>query len=1479
MLIGGAPMHDSASDRMLFDALSEWSRRGLLDPETLARLRSDLESRIHRPRADPGDVVAAGALDVPAVPAASVHAPPLETPPTGHHARADAPRVEPAPVVPEDEDEDLEAVVHELDTPDAWAGGGLARLARHAPSGERLGWFVGVLLVLAGGGYFARVNWTRWDGFERGLFTGLGLTAYAAMFLGLSALVARRAQGSARAARVLGGVTVGVASLVGLALAELVGRGGAGVAIALGLGGLALGVAHRGARRLLPEAPGLVSGFAAVAVLGSGLFGLLPDRASGGPTAPLTVALVGLVACAWAVVARRASQRALDGGLRWTLGLVAVGAGALLAVALIDAVGVPPAWVLAPVAAAVAAALSGPSGAGLGPRAIGSLVAASAGVALALGGPQLEILPRVVVLACAIAATAVLGRIARDTDRSLPLWLALTSGLLVWFFLPAPFRALVDALMSGARELLGYRDAPLPVAWYGLAFLPYLALVRGLRGRLGQLGQAASRWLGTVAIGLSVLAAIELQDARPALLTLPIYAIAFAVDARRGGGLAPAVAARLGALAWSLRLALALAPNAPATAVALGLAGGVALAPALAWATGRTGPADVAARLVLALGVVAATLIAPRAPWAVGPVLAAGLALWLRRIDRDRAAGPELRLGGLLLLGAPCVAAPWDPSLPWMAVLAGLAGLLLARAGLRPESRLGARVEALATLAPALLVAAALGAERSHAPAAALAAGLLLLVAPALGAPGITSLIAGPALLAGAGALAGPGVGAVQLVLVALLAGLARVLDLRAGAPARTPAAERPRSAVHHAVAAVATLVIGVGSPVAFAQAGLIGALLLAVALLPGGAEASSAEAPRRDGALLRAALPALLVLALGTSLVHGEAPWTTVRLLPVVAAALFAALGASGLLVGLVLSALIVVVGELAMGWRLSDANLLRLALSATVLSAHGLWSLGARWTASPLQLRGLRRSPSGAVLRGLAVALAAVSGLIVLLLFASGAKAPSPRDLIFGLVGVAFALRVHRDQPRLGALLESIWWTLLSVGVGRLAFGPIALGPCLAAAAVILALRGHARSGLGLGLLALGDLGGRLESAATWSMLTAAAVAAHRRRPCERRGTVAAVTGTAAAVAVALTVPGASELTLLAGSLAAALGAAELATIGGLGRGARRWAAVVRASTGALALGVALAEPVLGLDAALLGAVALTVAVRASRRALDTGRAAHAWCAELGVFAAALVLRGWIALDGWGPWADGLYSLVGAFAFAAWAARHADAAPAVTRVARRTALALPLVAALVTGDAGLSTSAVLLAASATWAALGRIGPFRASGLLSALAFDAALAWGWWQVGVSDPQLYVLPVTASVLVLVELYRRELGETARAQLRAWALGVAYLTGLVSSIALDTPASGLVLAVACVIGLGLGAALRIRSYAVLGAGFLAADLAVSVARFGLRGHGPATVVLTGLGLVVLATMVTWSLHRSDWERRARRLRDELASWAA
>ena len=531
---------------------------------------------------------------------------------------------------------------------------------------------------------------------------------------------------------------------------------------------------------------------------------------------------------------------------------------------------------------------------------------------------------------------------------------------------------------------------------------------------------------------------------------------------------------------------------------------------------------------------------------------------------------------------------------------------------------------------------------------------------------------------------------------------------------------------------------------------------------------------------------------------------------------------------------------------------------------------------------------------------------------------------DLLFCAAGLLLAGRLRRDDDgSLHRLLVALWWPLALTALAHGLLGASAAPIGLAAGAVVL-VRGPARPlstavALVAWSIAAGAIGVELHGVRMPVVMALGAIAAllvYRRQPTETTFAGFMIGLCAALAAVALAVFGAVAL----GSALVALGIALATTsrlIRGVGaaaassparaagwfgpvsdalhrdpelpqrmdarvcRPARAWATVLLATALASGLGAIVVNDHAGILArAATHGLFVAVLVASVSDARGTGRTWHAVVAELAAAAIWFELRrrsGWLDL----VYVDAIACIVATFVVTGVyaAARRNPNDRAFARAARITALVLPLLGAIaIPFDASWGHTGIALASSAAYAFAARAGVSRMAGPMVAVALNLGLFVAWSRLGLSDPQAYVLPVSASLIVLAQVYRAELSESNLVAIRIIALAAAYLSGFVTVLSFDEPGHSLLMATVCAAGVLLGTLLRIKSYLFLGAGFLVVDLGTNLVRFGLSGQTAATVVLTGLGLAILAAMVTWSLHRAEIERRLARCLGDLESWA-
>ncbi|MFP2903149.1 hypothetical protein [Corallococcus sp. 4LFB] len=166
---------------------------------------------------------------------------------------------------------------------------------------------------------------------------------------------------------------------------------------------------------------------------------------------------------------------------------------------------------------------------------------------------------------------------------------------------------------------------------------------------------------------------------------------------------------------------------------------------------------------------------------------------------------------------------------------------------------------------------------------------------------------------------------------------------------------------------------------------------------------------------------------------------------------------------------------------------------------------------------------------------------------------------------------------------------------------------------------------------------------------------------------------------------------------------------------------------------------------------------------------------------------------------------------------------------------------------------------------------------LMSVAAFNTALYLVWLGTGSGEPQYYAIPAGLSLLLLLRVFRTGLSRDAYAQLRALAVTGIYVAGAWKPLLFNDGEAMLLCVFLCLVGVGAGIALRIRSYVYLGSAFLVTAVAANLVRFGMRDHRVGAAFLSLLGLMVVGFMVVLSAHRAALLQKYARVRDLLATW--
>ncbi|MFB1480418.1 hypothetical protein [Corallococcus sp. RDP092CA] len=276
-----------------------------------------------------------------------------------------------------------------------------------------------------------------------------------------------------------------------------------------------------------------------------------------------------------------------------------------------------------------------------------------------------------------------------------------------------------------------------------------------------------------------------------------------------------------------------------------------------------------------------------------------------------------------------------------------------------------------------------------------------------------------------------------------------------------------------------------------------------------------------------------------------------------------------------------------------------------------------------------------------------------------------------------------------------------------------------------------------------------------------------------------------------------------------------------------------------------------------------------------------AAAWLAQAAVAMGYFCAR-FIGLGASPDAADSLVSILGGAAFTGlylFVRREGAGRQAFRRPAVAGAWLFPLAGLLtVPWSQPFVAVALLVGYAAHFAALGALTQRKGlASLMSVAAFNTALYFVWLGTGSGEPQYYAIPAGLSLLLLLRVFRRSLPRDAYAQLRALAVTGIYVAGAWKPLLFNDGGAMLLCVFLCLVGVGAGIALRIRSYVYLGSAFLVTAVAANLVRFGMRDHRVGAAFLSLLGLMVVGFMVTLSAHRATLLQKYARVRDLLATW--
>lgn len=307
---------------------------------------------------------------------------------------------------------------------------------------------------------------------------------------------------------------------------------------------------------------------------------------------------------------------------------------------------------------------------------------------------------------------------------------------------------------------------------------------------------------------------------------------------------------------------------------------------------------------------------------------------------------------------------------------------------------------------------------------------------------------------------------------------------------------------------------------------------------------------------------------------------------------------------------------------------------------------------------------------------------------------------------------------------------------------------------------------------------------------------------------------------------------------------------------------------------------------NASLAAAAFLFLAAGEIRRACDLGDPRRAWIGEA-VIGAGTAYLAWFGVIRFGHGASLFVLAAAAFGFhglARLAARSPRSAVLVGPF-RKTAFSLPLAAAAVAvakhiagspvAWVGANSLALLLgAAFLFWRAIEE--EKRGAFVLAAVVVNTALALAWRELGWQDPQLYLVPVGASILALVELLRAEIPKEWRDPLR-YTGALVILVSPIVHIVEGSWAHLLSLMVLSSLVILASIGLRIRATMYAGLAFLGADLTAMVLRGSIQNRNLLWTVGVILGGLIVSLAALCENHREAVLQKLRAAAARIEEW--
>ena len=143
--------------------------------------------------------------------------------------------------------------------------------------------------------------------------------------------------------------------------------------------------------------------------------------------------------------------------------------------------------------------------------------------------------------------------------------------------------------------------------------------------------------------------------------------------------------------------------------------------------------------------------------------------------------------------------------------------------------------------------------------------------------------------------------------------------------------------------------------------------------------------------------------------------------------------------------------------------------------------------------------------------------------------------------------------------------------------------------------------------------------------------------------------------------------------------------------------------------------------------------------------------------------------------------------------------------------------------------------------------------------------------------QVYVIPAALSVLVLLQLHRRELKHSVLMATRLAALSTIYAAATLDVFLLPDLKIFILAILLSLSGLVLGIALRVRVYLYTGISFLLLNVAGQFIQFYPEQMLGKALVLMFIGVVIISVMIWFNIKRAAILPKIRLIQEELQEW--